>query len=227
MLPIKDDIPTVRKPVLTISLIVVNVLVFLYQQSLGLYAQDFIWQFGVVPWEITNFASLTPNTHVPNGLTLFTSMFLHGGWLHLGSNMLYLWIFGNNVEDKLGPVHFIIFYFAVGVLAALAFVVINPSSQVPLVGASGAVAGLLGMYIVAYPRARVLTILWIFFFIRLVWLPAVFFLGLWFVLQLFSSLPTLAGGGTGGIAYVAHVAGFAAGLVYCKFWCMRRGGLRQ
>ncbi len=226
MLPLKDDVPTLRKPVLTISLIVVNVLVFLYQQSLGPQAQEFIWQFGAVPWEITNFASLS-NSYVPNTMTLFTSMFLHGGWLHLGSNMLYLWIFGNNIEDKLGPVHFIIFYLIAGALAALAFVLLNPSAQVPLVGASGAVAGLLGMYIIAYPRARVLTVLWIFFFIRLVWLPAVFFLGLWFVLQLFSSLPTLAGEGTGGVAYAAHVAGFAIGLAYCKFWCMRHGGFRR
>jgi membrane associated rhomboid family serine protease len=223
MIPLKDNVPTVRKPIVTVVLIAANVVVYLYQSVQGPAAQGFIWQYGVVPWEITHLTELTPDYSAPIPMTVFSSMFLHGGLFHLGSNMLYLWIFGNKVEDKLGPVRFILFYFASGLVAVLAFVVTSPNAQVPLVGASGAVAGLLGVYVMAYPRARVLTLIWILFYIRLVWVPAVVFLGLWFILQLFYGLPTLAGDNPTGVAYFAHIGGFVFGLAYCRFKYGRRG----
>jgi membrane associated rhomboid family serine protease len=224
MIPIKDNIPTLRRPYLTIGLIITNVLIYLYQFALGESGRDFVFQFGAIPYEITHFAEVTPALAAPIALTVFSSMFLHGGWFHLGSNMLYLWIFGNNIEDRLGPVRFLIFYLASGVVAVLTFVVTSPNTKVPLVGASGAVAGLLGAYIIAYPRARVLTLIWVFYFVRLVWLPAAFFLGFWFILQLISGLPTLAGAGSSGIAYFAHIGGFVFGLLVCRFTRMRYGG---
>ena len=227
MIPLKDNIPTLHRPIVTVTLIAVNIAVYLYQFALGPHAEAFIWTFGAVPWEIVHQSELTPAHQTPIILTIFTSMFLHGGLFHLGSNMLFLWIFGNNVEDKLGPVHFLVFYLVSGVVAVLTFVITSPNAQVPLVGASGAVAGLLGVYIVAYPRARVLTLIWIFFFVRLVWLPAVFFLGVWFILQLFYGLPTLAVESSSGVAYFAHIGGFVFGLAYCRFWCMRRGGFAR
>jgi len=212
MIPIKDDIPTVHPPVLTVGLIVVNVAVYLYEFALGPHAERLVLKYGAVPSVLIHFTTLTPGIV----LTVFTSMFLHGGWFHVGSNMLFLWIFGNNIEDKLGHVRFLVFYLVSGVVAVLAFVVTHPHAQVPLVGASGAVSGLLGAYVVAFPRARVLTLIWVFFFVRLVWLPAVFFLGFWLILQLLYGLPTL-GGGTSGVAYLAHVGGFVFGMVYCRF----------
>jgi len=224
MIPIKDNMPTIRRPILTIGLIVLNVLVYLYQFFLGAGSQDFVMQYGVIPYELTRFTELTPALAAPVPLTIFSSMFLHGGLLHLGSNMLYLWIFGNNIEDMLGRARFLIFYFLSGIAAVLLFVAVNPNAQVPMVGASGAVAGILGAYLVAYPRARVLTLIWVFFFVRLVWLPAIFFLGFWFILQIFYGLPTLAGAGPSGIAYFAHIGGFVFGMLYCRFSQMRRGG---
>lgn len=225
MIPLKDNVPTVRTPVLTIGLIAVNVVVYLYQFTLGADGADFVVKYGVIPFELTQWQELTPTFAAPIPLTIFTSMFLHGGWFHLGSNMLYLWIFGSSIEDRLGPVRFLLFYFCSGLVAVLTFTITQPGVQVPMVGASGAVAGMLGAYMVAYPRARVLTLVWVFFFIRLVWLPAIFFLGIWFVLQLLSGLPTLlGGGGDSGIAYFAHIGGFVFGLLGGRFTRLRYGG---
>lgn len=227
MIPLKDNIPTIHRPVVTVVLIAANVAVYFYQFVLGSAGPAFIWRFGAVPWEITHLTELTPANGAPIMLTVFSSMFLHGGLFHLGSNMLFLWIFGNNVEDRLGPIRFTLFYLVSGVVAVLTFVVTSPNAQVPMVGASGAVAGLLGVYVVAYPRARVLTLIWVFFFVRLVWIPAVFFLGAWFVLQLFYGLPTLTSNNPGGVAYFAHIGGFIFGLAYCRLWCMRWGGFSR
>jgi membrane associated rhomboid family serine protease len=224
MIPLKDNVPTIRRPVVTIALIVVNVLIYFYQATLGEFGAAFVMQFGVIPYELTTLNEVTPRLAAPIPFTIFSSMFLHGGWIHLGSNMLYLWIFGNNIEDKLGPIRFIIFYLFSGVVAVALFVITDPSSKIPMVGASGAVAGLLGAYLIAYPRARVLTLIWVFFFVRLIWLPAMFFLGFWFLLQIFNGLPSLAGAGTSNVAYFAHIGGFVFGLVVCRFSRMRRGG---
>jgi len=223
MIPIKDDMPTVRPPVLTIALIVINVLVFVYEMALGSQVDHFIVKYGAVPYELTHLTELTPGLSSPIVLTVFTSMFLHGGWFHVGSNMLFLWIFGNNIEDKLGHVRFLLFYLISGMVAVLTFVLTSPNARVPLVGASGAVSGLLGAYVVAFPRARVLTLIWVFFFVRLVWLPAAIFLGFWFVLQLLYGLPTLSSGESG-VAYFAHIGGFVFGMLYCRFSRLRQGG---
>ena len=203
MIPLRDVIPSRSTPVVTIAIIVANALAFVYQLSLGDRGQAFIFDYGLVPAEFS----------VP---TLVTSMFLHGGLLHFGGNMLYLWIFGDNVEDRMGPGRFVVFYLLCGTAAALAQTWMVPSSQVPMVGASGAIAGVMGAYFVMYPRSRIVTLIPIFIFIQLVEVPAVVFLGLWFLLQFVSGVGTALSpqaGITGGIAFWAHVAGFVAGVV--------------
>jgi membrane associated rhomboid family serine protease len=198
--PLKDDIPSERTPVVNILLIVVNVLVFFYELSLGPRLQSLITNYGVVPahFELR---------------TLFTSMFLHGGWGHLFGNMLYLWIFGDNVEDRLGHVGYFFFYLICGLAAGMAHVLTNAGSNVPTVGASGAIAGVLGAYLVLYPQARVLTLLPIFPFTT-VYIPAAFFLGIWFVMQLFSGALQFGIAQSGGVAFLAHVGGFLAGAFF-------------
>jgi len=213
MIPIRDDNPTTHKPYVTIALVAANVLVFLYQAAQGPYAEAFVMKFGLIPYELTHRVELTPQGGFPAVGTIFTSMFLHGGWLHLGGNMLYLWIFGNNVEDRLGPIRFLIFYLLSGVSAVLLFVLTGPNTTMPLVGASGAISGVLGIYALRFPRARVLTILWLGFFVRLVWIPAVAFLGIWFVMQLLFAVPAVGGASGGGVAYMAHVGGFLFGVL--------------
>ncbi len=219
--PLKDDNPTYRKPVVTISLIVINCLVFLYSWLKGPQGyQIFIYQYGLVPYELVHISELTPQFSSPIFLTPFTSMFLHGGFMHLAGNMLYLWIFGNNIEDYLGPVKFIIFYLVSGLAAVFLFVIFGPNSEVPLIGASGAIAGVLGAYLLLFPKARILTLMWIFFFIRVVHLPAKFLLGFWFVYQLFMAL--ISGAAGSGVAWLAHVGGFGFGYLYFRFITRKR-----
>jgi rhomboid family protein len=225
VIPLKDDHPIERAPAVTVALIAANVLAFVWQLSSGL--QVSVLRGGAIPLEILTFADLVdPYDPVQPGLpalvpppfTILTSMFLHGGLVHLGGNMLFLWIFGNNVEDVLGHVRFLAFYLLSGVVAALAQVALSLVAGdllTPMVGASGAVSGVLAGYYVLFPRARVLTLVPIFFFIRLIWLPATFFILIWFAFQLF---PLVIGGfgGGGGVAYMAHVGGFAAGWLYLQ-----------
>ena len=201
MIPLRDVIPSRTTPVVTILVIALNALVFLYELSLGPRAQvAFVQFFGVVP------AALEP-------ATLVTSMFLHGGWLHVLGNMLYLWIFGDNVEDRLGHGRFAVFYLMCGLAAALAQTVMSPHSIVPMVGASGAIAGIMGAYFVMFPRSRVLTLIPLVIFWEVIELPAIFFLGFWFLMQLASGVGSLSAAtqSAGGVAFWAHVAGFAAG----------------
>ncbi len=211
MIPIRDENPPQRVPVVTRTLIVLNVAAFLYQIGLGPKVAAFMLGWGVVPERLTDaFQGLTP---VPSAmLTLFTSMFLHGGWIHLVGNMWYLWIFGDNVEDEMGSLRFLGFYLAAGVVSALMHVMFNPGSPVPAVGASGAIAGVLGAYAYAFPRARVVTLVPIIFFFQIVALPALLVLGLWFVFQFFSAT-LFAGGGGGGVAWWAHIGGFLFGIL--------------
>jgi membrane associated rhomboid family serine protease len=219
MLPIKDDIPTQRTPVITIALIVINCLVYLYelmQGSRGYMYFTHVW--GLIPVELTTGVELTPRDNVSSVVNLFTSMFMHGGIVHLGGNMLYLWIFGNNIEDRLGRVKFVLFYLASGIVAALSFIATDPHSDIPLVGASGAIAGVLGAYLLSYPRARVVTVLFIFYFIRVARIPALFVLGFWFVLQILNGLPALGSSGSGGVAWFAHIGGFVFGLIVFRFF---------
>ncbi len=215
-LPLKDENPTVNKPVVTIAIIVINSLVFLYSIfKPGQGFQIFIYQYGLIPYELVHMTELTPQFSSPIWMTPFTSMFIHSGWLHIGGNMLFLWIFGNNIEDQLGPIKFIFFYIASGLAAVVLFVVFSPNSEVPMIGASGAIAGVLGAYLYLFPRARVLTVVWVFFFIRIVRLPASFMLGFWFLYQLFMSITSTGGGG--GVAWLAHVGGFGFGYVWFRF----------
>ena len=208
MIPVRDINPTHRRPVLTILIIAINVLVFLYEVMLPEQAQNArFMEWGVVPYRIVNELDLAA------AMTLITSMFMHGGWMHILSNMLYLLIFGDNVEDALGHARYLIVYLACGVGAALAQVAVAPDSQVPAIGASGAIAGMLGAYMVFYPTARVESLVFFGFFARLVSLPAVLVLGSWFVLQFFSGVASLGITQTGGVAWFAHIGGFVLGLV--------------
>src|SRR5262245_41436261 len=203
MIPLRDVIPSRTAPLVTIALIVVNVLVFLYEMSLGRGAEAFMLRWGLVPAAFS-------------WVTVITSMFLHGGLLHVGGNMLYLWIFGDNVEDRMGHGRFLAFYLLCGTAAALAQTMATPNSDVPMVGASGAVAGVMGAYFVLYPKSRVVTLVPLFFVFQIIEVPAIVFLGIWFVMQFFSGLLTTSaagGGDLGGIAFWAHVAGFVAGLI--------------
>jgi membrane associated rhomboid family serine protease len=202
MIPLRDVIPSRTTPYVTFALIGLNTLVFMYQFSLGEAIEEFILYFGLIPAAFSWVAVLT-------------SMFLHGGLLHFGGNMLYLWIFGDNVEDRMGHGRFLVFYLLCGTAAALAQTIVNPDSVVPMVGASGAIAGVMGAYFVLYPRSRIVTLLPLFFFFQIIEIPAIFFLGFWFLLQLLSgvgSMATATGSETGGIAFWAHAAGFLAGL---------------
>ncbi|GAB4515117.1 MAG: rhomboid family intramembrane serine protease [Sulfuricaulis sp.] len=212
MIPLRDDNPTTIKPLLTIVFIVACSLVFLWQLSLGANFQAAVFSLGVIPATLLGGQSLPPELAlVPPGITVFTSMFLHGGWMHLIGNMLYLWIFGNNVEDAMGHVRFVIFYLLCGVAAVFAQALPNAESTIPMIGASGAISGVLGAYLLLYPRAHVLVLIPLGFYMRTMQLPAMVVLGFWFVLQLVNS--ALADPGKGGVAFGAHIGGFVAGMV--------------
>ena len=213
MIPLRDDNPTTIKPLLTISLIVACSLVFLWQLSLGTRGfEGAVFSLGVIPATLLGGQSLPPELAlVPPSLTVFTSMFLHGSWMHLIGNMLYLWIFGNNVEDAMGHVRFVIFYLLCGIAAVFAQALPNVESTIPMIGASGAISGVLGAYLLLYPRAHVLVVIPLGFYMRTMYLPAMVVLGFWFVLQLVNTL--LAAPGRGGVAFGAHIGGFVAGMV--------------
>jgi membrane associated rhomboid family serine protease len=201
VIPLRDVIPSRTTPFLTVTIIAVNAVAFFYELSLSRRELTmFLQQFGVVP------AFFTP-------ATLVTSMFLHGGWMHFIGNMLYLWIFGDNVEDRLGHGRFLVFYLLCGFIAAFGQTWMDPESTVPMIGASGAIAGVMGAYLVLYPRSRVLTLIPLIIFWEIIEIPAVFLLGFWFLMQLFSAgaIATTAQATSGGVAFMAHVAGFLAG----------------
>ncbi|MFV1998007.1 MAG: rhomboid family intramembrane serine protease [Acidiferrobacterales bacterium] len=221
MIPLHDNNPTDIFPFVTVALIVASVLVFFWQLSLGPEGQKVVYALGVIPASLLQNKSLPPELYrVPAELTLLTSMFLHGGWMHLIGNMLFLWIFGNNVEDAMGHGRFIVFYIVSGLAAALAQALPDPASVTPMIGASGAISGVLGAYLLLHPRARVLVAIPIGFFVYATKLPAMLVLGFWFVLQLINSL--LAGAGGGGVAWRAHVGGFVAGIVLIPIFKYRR-----
>jgi len=222
VIPIKDDNPTRTVPFITITLIIINAIIFIYQLTLSENLSIlFTKSYGVVPFEITHWLDLSPEIHFPVVLTLITSQFLHGGLFHLGGNMLYLWIFGNNIEDVLGHFRFIIFYLLCGIIAGLSHILTQPNSLIPTVGASGAISGVLGAYLIRFPRARVLVVFWFIFIIRLIYVPALIVLGLWIFIQIFSGLGSLGQQG-GGVAWFAHVGGFIAGIVLLKLFEPRR-----
>ncbi len=263
MIPIRNYRQSSRFPLVTVTLIIVNLLVFFYQSYLEMNepklndarpwlahgfeippafnpatyrlhlfrdgdafmypvtaADYFILRFGLISGELLNRIDLPPASPFPLILTIFTSMFLHGGLLHLLGNLLYLWIFGDNVEDAMGRVKFFLFYLLCGVGAAAAQIFSGPPVAIPMIGASGAIAGVLGAYLVLFPRSQVLTLIPIFFFLRLIYLPAILLLGLWFLLQVFSA--AIGGVQAGGVAWFAHIGGFVGGLVLV-FGFKRRG----
>jgi rhomboid family protein len=271
VIPLKDNIPTDRFPIVTVLIIAINVAVFLLLQGASFSGEQVdtktVVEYGAIPYRVTHPGKncdlaavpaevLTPQgpavavqervvcegtpeyrqaqlqgrlvktTEAPSIVTLFTSMFMHGGWLHIIFNMLFLWIFGNNVEDSMGRPRFIVFYLLGGLVALLAQVAVSPDAQVPTVGASGAIAAVLGGYLLLYPRARILTVVFIFFFFTFVEIPAMIMLGIWILLQFLPAIGQLAtpeiGGQGGGVAYFAHIGGFLFGLATIHLFARRR-----
>jgi rhomboid family protein len=246
LFPLKDNLPTDRQPIVTIVLIAINVFVYLFlQPKSGIdfggnsLNQSALFHYGAIPYELTHTGQQCdlvnqgtaiacgkglPDGGIPTIATIFTGMFTHAGLLHLGGNMLFLWIFGNNVEDSMGPVRFVFFYLLAGIAALALQVAISPDSTTPTLGASGAIAGVLGGYILIYPRARVLTLIFLVIFFTFIELPAYFFLFIWFAQQaIFGAIDlTNPTGGGGGVAYFAHVGGFAFGLLTIKLFATRR-----
>jgi membrane associated rhomboid family serine protease len=206
MIPLRDVIPSRTTPVVTMALIALNTLVFLYEQTLPeRYFRLFVATYGLVPSDF-------------DAVSMVTSMFLHGGWAHFLGNMLYLWIFGDNVEDRVGHGRYLFFYLGCGAVAAIAQSLINPDSRIPMIGASGAISGILGAYIVMFPHSRVLTLVPIFIIVEIIEIPAAVLLGIWFLMQLLSGLGTLGmHQDVGGVAFWAHAAGFVAGLAGIGF----------
>jgi membrane associated rhomboid family serine protease len=247
--PLRDNIPTERFAFVTVALIVANVLAYFLFQKGGItlgspdsaaFNENLI-DYGMIPYEVTHpgdhCAATTTGQIACEGqpgvtgtagpqpatwVTLFTSMFMHGGLLHLGGNMLFLWIFGNNVEDSMGPIKFIVFYVLGGLAAIAAQVVIDTGSTVPTIGASGAVAGVLGGYLLLYPHARVVTVVFIIFFFTILELPAILFLGIWILQQALFGYLDLAGSSEGGVAYFAHIGGFVCGLALIRLFARRK-----
>ena len=207
MIPLRDTIPSQRFPVVTVTIICINVVVFLTEINMNARALDqLFWEWGIVPLRFTH-----PRLS-PNYFTLISSMFLHGGWMHIIGNMWSLWIFGDNVEDRMGRWGFLSFYLLSGLAAGFGHILTNTASQIPTVGASGAIAGVMGAYLLLFPHARVVTLVPIFFFLQIIEVPAVLFLGFWFVTQLLSGTLSLASGGHGGVAWWAHIGGFVVGI---------------
>jgi membrane associated rhomboid family serine protease len=225
MFPYKDENPTLTSPVVTVAIIAANVLVWVLVQGMGTdpALQASVCDLGLMPGRL--FGTIPAGARVPLSpdvacivgssppwLTMFSSMFLHGGWLHLIGNMWFLWVFGNNVEDSTGKFRFLVFYLLCGLIAAASQSVANPESAIPMVGASGAISGVMGAYIVLYPRVRVHMLIFLGFFITTITVPAYLMLGYWFLLQLLGGLPSVARE-SGGVAFLAHAGGFVAGMV--------------
>lgn len=219
MFPISDNNPTSRTSYVTYALIAINIVVFIHEMSLSQpQLNSFFQLYALVPKELTaSFSGMPVNQAVPEPLTLVTSQFLHGGFMHIIGNMLFLWIFGNNIEDRLGHIKYIIFYLACGVLAALAQWIFSTQSGIPSLGASGAIAGVMGAYILKFPHASIRTLIFLGPFVTFYNIPAIFFLGLWFVQQAISGIASLGVqtdvGESGGIAYWAHAGGFVFGAI--------------
>jgi rhomboid family protein len=240
--PLRDNIPTERFAVVTVALIIANVLAYFFFQhgtiTLGSPSNTNylcnLYEYGTIPKEVTDpgfnlQVQGCPTFDAPTWLTLFTSMFMHGGLLHLGGNMLFLWIFGNNVEDSMGPVKFLIFYLLGGLAADAGQILVSANSQVPSIGASGAVAAVLGGYLLLFPRARVVTLIFIVFFFTIIEIPAIFFLIIWIGQQaIFGYLDLVQPAGEGGgVAYFAHIGGFVFGLAAIKLFASERRRRRQ
>lgn len=218
VLPFKDDNPTDRFPFITIALIAINSAIFLFQLIDPSDPRRAAYAYGAIPHFLLTFNTVQPVHPV---MTIFTSMFMHGGLLHLSTNMLYLWIFGNNIEDKLGYGKFIIFYILCGIGAAYSHALASPDSVVPMIGASGAVSGVLGAYLILFPRARVHTLIFLGFFVQVVRVPAAFVIGFWIIIQFINGLLS-KGAAQGGVAWFAHIGGFVFGILLLKLFLWKR-----
>lgn len=222
MFPISDDNPRRHlTPWVNWSMIAASILVFLWQASLGPQKGELaVIGLGMIPARLFGYAELAPGIEtVPAWATVLTSMFMHGGWLHLGGNMLYLWIFGDNIEDCLGHARYLVFYLLCGTAAALAQGLLDPASEIPMVGASGAISGILGAYVLLHPRATIRVLVFLVVFVTIAHVPAILVIGFWFVGQLFSA--ATANASEGGIAFWAHIGGFVAGLALVPFFRRR------
>lgn len=218
MIPLHDDNPTVLRPVVTVSVIIACVVVFLWQVSLPPRADLLATlRFGAIPAVLLGYEELPPGVAaIPAWATILTSMFMHGGWMHLIGNMLFLWVFGNNVEDSMGHGRFVAFYLLCGLVAAAAHALGEPTSTLPMIGASGAISGVLGAYLLLYPHARVLVLFWFVIFFKTFRIPAKWVLGFWIVLQVFNWMNTAPG--QPGVAWLAHIGGFVAGMMLIPFF---------
>lgn len=226
MIPFRDNIPSRRYPIVTVLIIVVNTLVFVYQLFLPPKAlETFIFHYGIVPARLELTAQYPLAVLRVTATSIFASMFLHGGWIHLIGNMWYLWIFGDNVEDRMGHFRFLVFYLLCGLAASLTHLAFNLGSSVPSIGASGAIAGVLGAYLLSYPFARVLTLVPFLIVWPVVELPAILVLGFWFVIQIFNGAASVASTAQtgGGVAWWAHIGGFVAGMLLLPVFAQRRG----
>jgi rhomboid family protein len=215
MIPLRSTERVYSRTLVTVSIIALNVLIFLYQATLSPDAlNQFVTQFGIVPDQMRGVGLLT----------LFTSMFLHGGWMHLIGNMLFLWVFGRNVEDLIGGPKFLAFYILVGIAAGIVHVIVNAYSRLPTIGASGAIAGVMGAYLIKFPRTRIVTLIFIVFFVTTAEIPAAFILLYWFAIQFFSGFGSLASQdySGGGVAYFAHIGGFLAGMLLIRAFPARQ-----
>jgi membrane associated rhomboid family serine protease len=219
LFPLKDENPTETFPYFTILLIAINSVIYFIKLAMGRYSYYLVAGYGVIPYEITHAVDIDPKVPLGPYITLITSLFLHGSIWHLLGNMWFLWIFGNNIEDIEGHFRFLIFYLLGGVVASFLQIAVNPSSTVPTIGASGAISAVLGAYMLKFPRARIRTLLFIFIFITIISVPAIVFIGIWFFIQLISSI----GRAEAGVAWFAHIGGFVFGLATVKLFEKKKG----
>jgi len=225
LFPFKDDNPTRTFPLVTIGVIVINILVYIWELISPSGEKYIAYRYGAIPSSLLSFEKTEPFSLHPS-LSIFSSMFLHGGLLHIGGNMLYLWIFGNNIEDRLGHFRFILFYLMCGIVAAYSHAITAPSSTVPMIGASGAVAGILGAYILLFPRAKVHTLVFFGFFVEIIKIPALIVIGFWAIIQVVNGILSQSLVAQGGVAWFAHVGGFLAGLSTIKI-LLPKGRFRE
>ncbi len=219
MIPFKDDNPTSTFPFFTILLIILNCLGFAVELFHPSGLQRLVYRYGAVPRELLSF---DPAAYI----NIFTSMFMHGGFVHIIGNMLYLWIFGNNVEDRLGHFRFLVFYFSSGIVAAFAHALSSPSSTIPMIGASGAIAGILGAYLLLYPHAKVHTLVFFGFFVDVIRIPAFIVIGFWGIIQIMNGILSKGFMAESGVAWFAHIGGFLFGLLTIRIWLPKRRYLK-
>jgi membrane associated rhomboid family serine protease len=219
VIPFKDDNPTQTFPFVTIGLIVINCLIFIWEVVSPVDITKAAYFYGAIPHNLISFETSQPIHPV---ISIFTSMFLHGGFFHIAGNMLYLWIFGNNIEDSLGHFRFLIFYLFSGIIAAYSHAITESQSMIPMIGASGAVSGIVGAYLLLFPHARVHTLVILGFFVQVVRIPAIFVIGFWIIIQLINGILSKGLLNQGGVAWFAHIGGFLAGILTIKLWVNRK-----